>query len=206
MLNTVHALSSLISSPLLPDGAPLPGPQSGLLSNTWKWSVSGDTCWLSERLYWDGMARQTAAGSGDPGELLCHVFTASGFRIMGFISRLSLAHHLPVPIFGMTVVLPVGTHISQPRWILSWGPLGGWQDVLWACTSSLLLAPPKFCQLVFSSSTMFLMGTSCCETTCEDASGHYCTWTKQVVSVNASVTPLTIFVLWKWNLSFKQAN
>ena len=34
MLNTVHALSSLISSPLLPEGAPLPGPQSGLLSNT----------------------------------------------------------------------------------------------------------------------------------------------------------------------------
>ena len=146
MLNTVHALSSLISSPLLPDGAPLPGPQSGLVSNTWKWSVSGDTCWLSERLYWDGMARQRAAGSGDPGELLCHVFTVSGFRIMGFISRLSLAHHLPVPIFRMTVVLPVGTHISQPRWILSWGPLGGWQDILWACTSSLLLAPPKFCQ------------------------------------------------------------
>ena len=59
------------------------------------------------------MARQRAAGSGDPGELLCHVFTVSGFRIMGFISRLSLAHHLPVPIFRMTVVLPVGTHISQ---------------------------------------------------------------------------------------------
>ena len=91
MLNTVHALSSLISSPLLPEGTPLPGPQSGLLSNTRKLSVWGDMCWLSERIYWDGMPRQRAAGSGNSGDLLCHVFTVSGFRIMGFISRLPLA-------------------------------------------------------------------------------------------------------------------
>lgn len=37
--------------------------------------------------------------------------------------------------------------------------------------SSLLLAPPRFSRLVFSSSTMFLFGTSYCEIT--HASGHH---------------------------------
>ena len=29
---------------LLQEGGPLPGPETGLLSNTWKWIVWGDTC------------------------------------------------------------------------------------------------------------------------------------------------------------------
>ena len=29
---------------LLQEGGPLSGPESGLLSNTWKWIVQGDTC------------------------------------------------------------------------------------------------------------------------------------------------------------------
>ena len=68
----------------------------------------------SERLHWEGLARQRAAGSGNPGELLCHRFTVSGFRVMGFVSRLSLARHSPVPIFGVTVsFLAVHMSLSQ---------------------------------------------------------------------------------------------
>ena len=29
---------------LLQEGGPIPGPKTGLLSNTWKWIVGGDTC------------------------------------------------------------------------------------------------------------------------------------------------------------------
>lgn len=162
-------------------------------------------CWLSERLSWDGMYRQRAAGSGNPGELLCHVFTVSGFRIMGSVSRLSLAHHLACsyiwhdcgPSCRYTHLSAKVDSIMRASWRLA-GHIMGLHFLL-------LVAPPKFCQLVFSSSTMFLMGTSCCEATCEDASGHHCTWTKGGFS-QCFPNPSTIFVLWKWNLSFKQAN
>ena len=73
----------------------------------------------SERLHWEGMARQRAAGSGNPGELLCHRFTVSDFRIMGFISRLSLARHLACAYIWYDRVLSGSTHVSQPRWILT---------------------------------------------------------------------------------------
>lgn len=158
----------------------------------------------SERLHWEGMARQRAAGSGNPGELLCHRFTVSGFRIMGFVSRLSLACHLACayiwydrgPSWRYTCLSAKVDSNMRASWRLA-GHIMGLQRLPPFGSSQILSA--------FSSSTMFLMGTSCCETTCEDASGHCCTWTKQVVSISASLTPLTISVLRKWNLSFKRA-
>ena len=48
-----------------------------------------------------------------------------------------------------------------------------------------LLAPPKFSQLVFSSSAAFLTGTSCCEIT--HARGYYCAWPGWAVSVDGSL-------------------
>ena len=39
---------------LLQEGGPLPGPGSGLLSNTQKWIVQGDTCADKARDYWKG--------------------------------------------------------------------------------------------------------------------------------------------------------
>lgn len=156
----------------------------------------------SERLHWEGVARQRAIGSGNPGELLCHRFAVSGFRITGFVSRLSLARLLACawydrgPSWRYTRLSAKVDSNMRVSWRLA-GHIMGLQ----------LLPPlgPSQILSAFSSSTVFLTGTSCCETTCEDASGHCCTWTKQVVSVNASLTPLTISVLRKWNLSFTRA-
>ena len=39
---------------LLQERGPLSGPEIGLLSDTWKRIVRGDTCWQSKRFYWEG--------------------------------------------------------------------------------------------------------------------------------------------------------
>ena len=76
-------------------GGPLPGPKSGLLSNTRKWIVWGDTC--------AGRAKGFI-GKGHPGgekraegtQENCSAtrLTVSGFMVMGLVFRLSLASHL----------------------------------------------------------------------------------------------------------------
>ena len=54
-------------------------------------------------------------------------------------------------------------------------------------TSSLLLsAHPEFSWLVFGGSTLFFIGTSCCETT--QASGFHHAWPRRAVSVISSLT------------------
>ena len=75
--------------------------------------------------------------------------------------------------------LPGSASIFQSRWIAPQGFLGGWQEVLPAGISALLLAPPKFFWLVLEAAccttvfliTVLLIGTSSCETT--PASGYY---------------------------------
>ena len=49
---------------LLQEEGPLPGPETGLLSNTWKWIVRGDTCWQSKRFYWERAPGWRAVGKG----------------------------------------------------------------------------------------------------------------------------------------------
>ena len=58
---------------LLQEGGPLLGPKSGLLSNTRKWIVWGDTRADKARDYWEGAPGGEQQGWGNPGELLCHV-------------------------------------------------------------------------------------------------------------------------------------
>ena len=73
---------------LLPEGGPLPGPKSGLLSNTWEWIVRGDThADKAKDFIGKGPPGGRAAGKGNPGELLCHVAHISGFMGMGLASR-----------------------------------------------------------------------------------------------------------------------
>ena len=75
---------------LLQEGGALPGPESTVLCNTWKWVVQGDTRWRSERLRWKGVLRRRGAGDENPGELLCHV--ARGLYGDGISFWLSLAN------------------------------------------------------------------------------------------------------------------
>ena len=59
-----------------------PGPESGLLSNTWKWILpSKHMCWKSKRLYWEGVPGWKAGGLGNPRGLLCHM--AGSLRFYG---------------------------------------------------------------------------------------------------------------------------
>ena len=55
---------------MLQEGGPFPGPETGLLSNIWKWIVQGDTCADKARDF---------IGKGNPGELLCRVARSLGF-------------------------------------------------------------------------------------------------------------------------------
>ena len=62
-------------------------------------------------------------------------------------------------------VLPGGTLRSSAKMDSSMKVSGRLEDILWTGISFLLSALPKFFQLVFSSSTIFLIGISCYETT-----------------------------------------
>ena len=88
---------------LLQEGGHLPGPKSGLLSNTRKWIVPGDTRADKETDF---------IGKGRPGgEQQCQGtqencsatwLAALGFMVMGLLSGLFLVPHLAWPIFGLT--------------------------------------------------------------------------------------------------------
>ena len=65
---------------------------------------------------------QTAAGQGNPAELLCHLVYSSGFIVRGLVSRLSLANHSDSESFLVVC------SIAQPRWIPAERTLGGWSS------------------------------------------------------------------------------
>ena len=72
---------------LLQEGGPLPGPDTGLLSNTQKLIVRGDTCWQSKRFYWERAPGWRSSRWGNPGELLCLVARSLGFYDNGISFR-----------------------------------------------------------------------------------------------------------------------
>ena len=86
----------------------------------------------------------------------------SGFMVMGLVSGLSLASHLACArVWSDSGSFLVAVHPSakmDPS-VRAAGRLTGR-----IISSLLLLAPPKFCQLVFSGSTAFFIRISCCET------------------------------------------
>ena len=73
-------------------GDPLPGPESGLLSNALKWIVPGDTC--TEEIK-DFIGKEMAEQQVQCTQEHCSAMwlTVLGFMVTGLVSGLSLANH-----------------------------------------------------------------------------------------------------------------
>ena len=162
---------------LLQEGGPLPGPETGLLSNTQRWIVWGDTCADKAR---DFIGKGHLGGEqwGKETQENCSaaLLAMSGFMVMGLVSGWSLTNH-------SNSVFPGGTRIAQPRWMLVRGILGSGR------TRSVSFRP-----FLNSSwwwwliSSLSLIRISCPKTT--HANGYYGTWPGWAVSI--SVLPLTV--------------
>ena len=72
---------------LLQEGGPLPGPETGLLSNTQKWIVRGDTCADKARDF-IGKGRPGGEQEGKGTQENCSAMwlAVSGFMVMGLVS------------------------------------------------------------------------------------------------------------------------
>ena len=81
---------------MLQEGGPLPGPEPGLLSNTRKWIVRGDTRADKARDF-IGRGRPGREQEGKGTQENCSArgswLVVSGFMEMGLVSGLSLANH-----------------------------------------------------------------------------------------------------------------
>ena len=137
---------------------------SGLLPKTKKWIIQGDTCAGKAFIGKESRKVREPRRTALPRDLV------SGFMVMGFVSRLCLAHHSDScpslwckcrsakmdsseedsrRLTGqmdwrlvLTHVLPCDANVAQPRWTPSRKILGGWQDK-WTGVSS-----PEFFPLV----------------------------------------------------------
>ena len=86
----------LLSLPvlLLQEGGPLPGPETGLLSNTRKWIVRGDTCADKARDFiGKGHPGGEQEGKGTQENCSAECLAVLGFMVMGLVSGWSLANH-----------------------------------------------------------------------------------------------------------------
>ena len=142
---------------MLQEGEPIPGPKSGLLSNTQKWIVWGDTCADKERDFiGKGCVVREQQGKGTQENCSATRLTVSGFMVMGLVSGLSLANHLAWTISGDSgSFLVAHASLSQDGFQREgfWGVRAG------HIVSSLLSAPLEFSRFVFGGRTMFLIGT-----------------------------------------------
>ena len=154
---------------------PLPGPEVGLLSNTQKRIVRGDTCWQSKRFYWERAPGWRAVGKGTQENCSATCLAVLGFMVMGLVSGWSVANH-------SNSVFPGGAHMAQPRWMLARGILGSGR------TGSVSSRPfPNSSSWWWLISSIFFVRISCHKTT--HANGRYGAWPERVVSI--SVLPLT---------------
>ena len=79
---------------LLREGGPLPGPETGLLSNTRKWIVRGDTHADKARDFiGEGHPGGDQQGKGTQENCSAAWLPVSGFMVMGLVFGLSLASH-----------------------------------------------------------------------------------------------------------------
>ena len=153
----------------------------------------------SKRLYREGVPGRRAAGQGNPGELLCHVARSLRFYGNGVSFQV---------VSGQSSCLAHSLTQGPPRWCVhlsaemdSSVTLSG-RSARHIVSSLLLSAPLEFSWLVLSSSTVFFIGTSCCETA--QASDYHHAWPRRAVSVNGSLTvvlgSVTTCKRYLWNL------
>ena len=160
---------------LLQEGAPLPGPETGLLSNTRKWIVRGDTCADKARGFiGKGCPGGEQKGKGTQEDCSVTRLTISGFMVIGLVSGWSLAN-------PSNSVFPGGALMAQPRWMLARGILGS------GCTHGVSFPPfTNSSGWWWLISSLFLIRIACHKTT--HANGYYGAWPGWVVSI--SVLPL----------------
>ena len=164
---------------LLQEGGPLPGPKMALLSNTWKWTVWGETHTDKARDFTGkGCPGGEQVGKGTQEDCSATWLTVPGFMVMGLVFGLS----------GQSLwfsVLPGGTCIVQPRQVLVRRILGSGRThgvSFWPFLNS-----SDWWWLVCST---FLTRTSCCKITHANIHSYYGAWPGWAVSV--SVFPLTL--------------
>ena len=163
----------------------LPGPETGLLSNTQKWIVWGDIYADKARDFiGKGHPGGEQQGKGTQENSSVTWFAVSGFMVMGLVLGLSLANH------SNSRVLAGSACLVQPRWMPDRRILGSGQTCgvsFWPFRNS-----SGWWRLPVGS--MLLTRTSCWKTT--HANGYYGAWPGQAVSV--SVLPLTLSCVAPW--------
>ena len=127
---------------------PFQGPRVGSCLTLGNELVKENTSRQSKRIYWEGAPRQRAAG-----EPLCHTAHGLSLMVRGLVSTLSLANHLACShiwsdLGSCLVACPSLSHQGFSMRVS--GRLAG--------SSFLLVAPPQFSQLIFSSRRCCSMG------------------------------------------------
>ena len=132
-----------------------PRPESGLSCLTPGSKLRRCTDWPSQRLRWK-VAPVWGTAEREPGRTALPCDSASGVTGTGSAFRVVLAgHHSCAGVWSRALGSFLVVCASQPWWIPEWGFLGGRQDILWAGTSSLLLAPPEFSSVFRGSTNIF---------------------------------------------------
>ena len=136
---------------LLQEWAPLPGPERVFLSNTGNWIVQGDRCGENAgELFGKGCLGREQEGEGTQEDYCVMWNTASGFMVMGLVSRLSAASHFDAGPF-LVVHLLLSQRGCQTRRVLGGGRTHGVS--FWPL--------PNSSSLCWLFSSMFLTRTSC---------------------------------------------
>ena len=104
---------------LLQEGSPLPGPETELLSSTWKWVVRGDACADKARDF-IGKGHPGAEQEGEGTQENCSVALSLGFYGDGISFQVVFSQS-----FWLRV-LPGGARLIQLRWMPVRIQGGGW--------------------------------------------------------------------------------
>ena len=162
----------------LQKGGPLPGPGSGLLSNTWKWIIWGDIhADKAGDFIGKGHPGEEQAGKRTQEECSATWFAVSGCTVLGLVSGLSLFNHSDS---GSFLVVPASLSHDGFQW-------GGFWEVGRTCE---LASPVSFWPFPNSSgwwwlvNSVFLTRISCPKIT--HANSYYGASPGWVVSITVS--------------------